>query len=34
LRSDVVEGNERIERMERNQESLEEEVNRANDTSY
>jgi hypothetical protein len=34
LRSDVVEGNERIERLERNQESLEEEVNRANDASY
>jgi chromosome segregation ATPase len=34
LRSDVVEGNERIERLERNQESLEEEVNRANDVLY
>jgi hypothetical protein len=34
LRSDVVEGNERIERLERNQESLEEEVNHANDVSY
>jgi chromosome segregation ATPase len=34
LRSNVVEGNKRIERLERNQEGLEEEVNRANDASY
>jgi hypothetical protein len=34
LRNDMVESNERIERLERNQESLEEEVNRANDASY